>query len=80
MESDLADKDAVQEVYNKRNQQYTEEDQARLEALMYDKFLVRLQAAQVHRGGFLVLFDSNNISVRYRRRFGVLQAGTHRPG
>ncbi|VDB84480.1 unnamed protein product [Peniophora sp. CBMAI 1063] len=46
VESDLADKDAVQEVYNKRNQQYTDEDQARLESLMYDKFFVRLQAAQ----------------------------------
>ena len=47
MESDLADKDAVQEVYNKRNQQYTDEDQARLESLMYDKFFLKLQSAQV---------------------------------
>lgn len=46
IESDLADKAAIREVHLKRNQQYTDADQKRLESLMYDKLLLRLEAAQ----------------------------------
>ena len=47
IESDLADKKAVKDVYLKRNENYGDEDWKRLESLMYDKFSLRLEAAQV---------------------------------
>ncbi|KAF5314046.1 hypothetical protein D9611_006808 [Ephemerocybe angulata] len=46
IESDLADKTAVHSIYQKRNQQYDEEDYRRLESLMYDKMSLKLQDAQ----------------------------------
>ncbi|TCD71537.1 hypothetical protein EIP91_008918 [Steccherinum ochraceum] len=46
VESELANKKAIQEIHAKRNQQYTDADYARLESLMYDKLIVRLQSAQ----------------------------------
>lgn len=49
MESDLADKTAMRELQAKKNQQYSEEDYRRLESLMYDKMLLKLEAAQVIR-------------------------------
>ena len=47
IESNLADKDTIRDVRLKRNQKYSDEDYKRLESLMYDKFLLRLEAAQV---------------------------------
>ena len=47
IESELANKKAVQEISSKRKQQYSDEDYRRLESLMYDKLTVRLEAAQV---------------------------------
>ena len=41
------DKQVLREVHLKRNQQYSEEDYRRLESLMYDKFFLRLESAQV---------------------------------
>lgn len=49
MESDLADKDAMRELQAKKNQQYSEADYKRLESLMYDKVMLKLEAAQVIR-------------------------------
>lgn len=49
MESDLADKDAMRELQAKKNQQYNEADYMRLESLMYDKVMLKLEAAQVIR-------------------------------
>lgn len=49
MESDLADKDAMRELQAKKNQQYSEADYRRLESLMYDKMMLKLEAAQVIR-------------------------------
>ncbi|THH34126.1 hypothetical protein EUX98_g96 [Antrodiella citrinella] len=46
VESQLANKKAIQEIHAKRNQQYTDADYLRLESMMYDKLTVRLQAAQ----------------------------------
>ena len=46
IESDLVEKSQVQEIYSKRNQQYTEEDYKRLENLMYDRYSLKLHAAQ----------------------------------
>lgn len=46
IESQLANKKAVQEISAKRKQQYSDEDYRRLESLMYDKLTVRLEAAQ----------------------------------
>lgn len=46
IESQLANKKAVQEIIAKRKKQYSDEDYQRLESLMYDKLTVRLQAAQ----------------------------------
>lgn len=51
--SDLVPKKEVQQIYAKRNQQYTEEDYKQLEALMYDRFSVRLEAAQFVLGNGL---------------------------
>ena len=45
--SDLIDKDTLNEIQSKQKQQYTEEDFKRLEQLMYDKFLVKLDSTQV---------------------------------
>jgi hypothetical protein len=47
IESNLADKQVLREVHLKRNQKYSEEDYRRLESLMYDKFFLRLESAQV---------------------------------
>lgn len=47
MESDLADKDAMRELQSKKGQQYSEADYKRLESLMYDKVILKLEAAQV---------------------------------
>lgn len=47
IESDLADKDAIRTIHLKRNQKYSDDDYKYLESLMYDKLLLRLEAAQV---------------------------------
>ncbi|OSD03423.1 vacuolar protein sorting-associated protein 13 [Trametes coccinea BRFM310] len=44
--SELASKEAIQEIHAKRKQQYTEEDYKHLESMMYDRLTVRLEAAQ----------------------------------
>ena len=46
IESNLVEKSQVQEIYSKRNQQYTDEDYKRLENLMYDRYSLKLHAAQ----------------------------------
>ncbi|KAI6047634.1 vacuolar protein sorting-associated protein 13 [Pisolithus marmoratus] len=46
IESDLADKNVLREIQAKRNRQYNEDDYRRLESVMYDKVLLRLDAAQ----------------------------------
>lgn len=45
--SELASKEAIQEIHAKRKQQYTEDDYKHLESMMYDRLTVRLEAAQV---------------------------------
>ncbi|GAA6061937.1 hypothetical protein JCM10212_001505 [Sporobolomyces blumeae] len=50
VESDLADQSAVEEVKAKERQEYQEEDYRRLESLMYDKFYVKLEDAQLLLG------------------------------
>ena len=47
IESDLASKEAIRQVQLKRSQQYTDDDYARLESLMYDKLNLKLEDAQV---------------------------------
>ena len=47
IESNLVAKEAIRTIHQKRNQQYTDEDYKNLESLMYDKFYLRLQHAQV---------------------------------
>jgi vacuolar protein sorting-associated protein 13A/C len=47
MESELADKDAVLQVQSRRKKEYTEADWKSLEDLMYDKFTLKLESAQV---------------------------------
>lgn len=51
--SDLVPKSAIHEIYNKRKQQYTEEDYRQLESLMYDRFALSLSAAQFLLGNDL---------------------------
>ncbi|KAF8898743.1 hypothetical protein BD779DRAFT_1795358 [Infundibulicybe gibba] len=46
IKSELADKEAIRAIHLKRNQQYSDEDYRQLESLMYDKVLLRLEAAQ----------------------------------
>ncbi|KAG1749982.1 vacuolar protein sorting-associated protein 13 [Suillus paluster] len=53
VESDLADKGALREIHAKRNQPYSEDDYKRLESLMYDKMLLKLEAAQFVLGNDL---------------------------
>ncbi|GAA5995177.1 hypothetical protein JCM5350_001861 [Sporobolomyces pararoseus] len=50
VESDLADQSAVDTVKAKERQEYGEEDYQRLESLMYDKFYVKLEDAQLLMG------------------------------
>lgn len=45
--SELVDKATINDIQSKQKQQYTEEDFKRLEALMYDKFLLKLDSTQV---------------------------------
>jgi vacuolar protein sorting-associated protein 13A/C len=47
IESDLASKDAIRRIQLKRSQQYTDDDYAKLESLMYDKLNLKLEDAQV---------------------------------
>ena len=47
VESNLADKDQLKEVQSKRGRQYNDEDYKQLETLMYDRFSLQLEAAQV---------------------------------
>lgn len=50
IESDLVAKEALASIKAKEAQQYTEEDFRNLESLMYDRFTVRLEAAQLLMG------------------------------
>ncbi|GAA6031882.1 hypothetical protein JCM8097_003317 [Rhodosporidiobolus ruineniae] len=50
VESNLADQSALEAVKAKENQEYQEEDYKRLESLMYDKFYVKLEDAQLLMG------------------------------
>ena len=59
--SELADKDAKREIHAKRKQQYTDEDYKRLESLMYDKIMLRLEAAQVRLVQFLSPAHTQNV-------------------
>jgi len=45
--SDLVSKDDVREIQTKQNTQYTDEDYKKLESLMYDKFILKLESTQV---------------------------------
>ena len=45
--SELVDKDILRDIQSKQKQQYSDEDFKRLEALMYDKFLLKLHSTQV---------------------------------
>lgn len=45
--SQLVDQKTIKEIQAKHNQTYTDEDLQRLESLMYDKFLLNLEATQV---------------------------------
>lgn len=47
VESDLADKTSVNLVKAKAKQEYGDEDYVRLESLMYDKYYIKLEDAQV---------------------------------
>ncbi|THH01814.1 hypothetical protein EW026_g979 [Hermanssonia centrifuga] len=55
IESELADKKAVQEINAKRKRQYSDDDYQRLESMMYDKLSVRLEDAQFVVGNDLQL-------------------------
>lgn len=45
--SDLIDKATLADISNKQKQKYTEKDFQKLESLMYDKFLLKLESTQV---------------------------------
>lgn len=66
--SDLVPKKEVQEIYSKRNQQYTEQDYLQLEALMYDRFSVTLTAAQFVLGND---FDSCISALKAENKDGL---------
>ncbi|KAK2461917.1 hypothetical protein APHAL10511_006380 [Amanita phalloides] len=46
VESKLADKNEIRAIEQKRQQVYSEDDYKNLESLMYDRFMLRLEAAQ----------------------------------
>ncbi|KAK8195152.1 uncharacterized protein BKA78DRAFT_351066 [Phyllosticta capitalensis] len=45
--SELVEKDTLRDIQSKQKSQFTEQDLRRLEGLMYDKFLLKLDSAQV---------------------------------
>ncbi|KAI9846000.1 MAG: hypothetical protein M1837_004406 [Sclerophora amabilis] len=47
LNSELIDKATIRDIQSKQKQQYSEEDFKQLERLMYDKFLLKLEATQV---------------------------------
>ncbi|RMZ86779.1 hypothetical protein DV736_g5997, partial [Chaetothyriales sp. CBS 134916] len=47
LNSELVDKQTLQDIQSKRNKQYTEADYRQLEGLMYDKFHLKLDSTQV---------------------------------
>ena len=49
--SELASKEALQDIQSKRTKQYTEADYEHLASMMYDRLTVRLEAAQVSYPG-----------------------------
>lgn len=53
MKSDLVPKSELYDVHSKKERQYTDEDFAKLNALMYDKFFLKLESAQLVIGGDL---------------------------
>ncbi|KAF9459895.1 vacuolar protein sorting-associated protein 13 [Collybia nuda] len=76
IESDLADKDAVRAIHLKRNQKYSDEDYKYLESLMYDKLLLRLEAAQFIVGNNLqscldALSSGSNDSLHLLERINI---------
>ena len=66
--SDLVSKGAVQEVRMKRKQPYNAEDFRRLESLMYDKFTLKLEDAQVSAN---VVSRSRSDDSLYRSRLSL---------
>lgn len=47
LHSELVDKETINEIHSKQKNQFSEEDYRRLEGLMYDKFLLKLDSTQV---------------------------------
>jgi vacuolar protein sorting-associated protein 13A/C len=47
IDSELADKQRVQDVYAKRGRQYSDDDYKQLEDLMYDRMLISLDSTQL---------------------------------
>jgi len=77
IESDLASKEAIRQVHLKRAQQYTDDDYATLEALMYDKLDLRLEDAQVDKSSFKKMLNLLiSVAVHPWRRSTVLQKCT----
>lgn len=77
IESDLASKDAIRQVHLKRSQQYTDDDYARLESLMYDKSNIKLEDAQVEERFFKkITIPLMFAVVRPGRRSAVVQKRT----
>ena len=50
VKSELVDKATIRDIQSKQKQQYSEQDFQRLEGLMYDRFLLNLEATQVLLG------------------------------
>lgn len=53
VESELVDKAAVADIRSKEHQQYEDEDYERLESLMYDRYHIKLESAQLLMGNTL---------------------------
>ncbi|SRR6266702_2468842 len=73
IESDLASKEAIRQVHLKRAQQYTDDDYARLESLMYDKLNLKLEDAQVDNTHLNYTTPLIFASVRPRWRSAIMQ-------
>jgi vacuolar protein sorting-associated protein 13A/C len=76
IESDLADKDTLIQVQSKRKKEYSDEDYKRLESLMYDKFSLKLEAAQFLLGNDLescrrALISDNGDSLHLLERTNI---------
>ncbi len=71
--SDLIDKKTLEDIQNKQRQQYTEKDFEKLESLMYDKFVLKLDSTQVLIGSTVDETKTQLVEKASEKNFHVVE-------